>query len=766
MHKETAAHVKDRLQRIRQLLANASFNALMDGHAQQREAWIKRIQQIEHDIDQPPETHIALIGSTGAGKSTLLNALLGNQVLPVSSMKPCTAVVTSVRFAAEPVYRAAIRFLTVDEWNEELRVSAEWLGTEIGEEERNDLADWNTLKKVTQDKFRAVYGLDGAEMDGPLNFQSLKLPDALLRHMNLEAKPLLIKEENAQSFKTKLREYLSGESAFWPVVKSVEITGPFEALRGGAVLIDLPGVNDPNHAREEVTRKYLRDAPHVWVVFNMKRGVTRDIRELLATQKMLRQFLYEGKVNALTMVGTHSDEFSDDVTEELGLPDDAEAIEIIQERNRRVREQVRKDLHDIAGELGGAARESGESLARLRRTLQETEFFTVSTPAYMKAQNISRSRKDYGFDDVNDTGLPLLIKHIQSICRSQDHLSEISQKVALLVSEMENFFRSRRAYQENRRGEFQEQLTQLRQRLERPRQDLDADLKRARGRAEESFRAHKEIFEQRLKIAVDTAHISVNRVVDSWLGIHWATLKAIVVRDGAFVSPSTGKRHDLNADIAEPLLNAIPFVWDDFFGYHLKANFAELKGELQGRSEVFLERLRSEARLAGAFGDDVLNNISGDIEVSRQTLELQIQETLNGLNRTISRKRGDLASCITEIIQIKMESAYDKAKQEQGSGIKRRMLAILQSYAVQSVKGMYETIQHDLLEGIGELGIQFGYELIELSKQVGRQADRVLMNLGLGPLAVQSVDNEEMIGKLDAMLDSLQHLRPYTMAVS
>jgi hypothetical protein len=766
MHKETAANLKDRLQRIHQLLDDESFSALMDGHTREREAWAKRIHQLEHDINQPPETPIAMVGSTGAGKSTLLNALLGAQILPTSDRgKACTSAITSVRYAPGDTFSARIHFLTLEEWNRELDALKNSLQTEFGEEERSDITDWNDLKRATQEKIRTVYGLQESEIEDGINFQDLKLPDSLHQWMVSSAEPLHIMDANAKELRSTLKQYLTGEGSYWPVVKSVEVSGPFEALRNGVVIIDLPGVNDPNPAREEVTRKYLRDAPYVWVVFNMNRGMTKDIHDLLIEQKMLRQFLYEGKVDALTLVGTAADAVDEGNVEDYGLEDDAEIFDIIQARNNQVKVQVGKDLHDIAGKLAGAARESGESLSRLRKTLHRTSIYTVSAFAYMNLLKVRRGRSTYGMESVEDTELPQLIKHIETISRSQDYISEIGQKVTLLVSEMENFFRSRRAYQENRRGEFQEQLTELRQRLERPRQDLDADLKRARGRCEESFRAHKEIFEQRLKIAVDTAHISVNRVVDSWLGIHWATLKAVIVRDGSFVSPSTGKRHDLNADIAEPLLNAIPFVWDDFFGYHLKANFAELKGELQGRSEVFLERLRSEARIAGVFGNAVLNNISGDIEVSRQTLELQIQETLNGLNRTISRKRGDLVSSITDIIQAKMQSAYAKAKQEQGSGMKRRMLATLQSFAVQSVKGMYETIQQDLLEGIEELGVQFGYELTELTKQVCQQADRVLMNLGVGSLGSQSEDNEELIKIIDAMLDHLKNLRPHTIAV-
>jgi hypothetical protein len=516
-----------------------------------------------------------------------------------------------------------------------------------------------------------------------------------------------------------------------------------------------------------VTRAYLRDASFIWVVFNMKRGVTRDIRDLLVEQKMLRQFLLEGKVNAMTMVGTHADEFSDDAAEELGLDEDAEMIGIVRARNAKVKEQVRKDLSDIADDLARLADTGGDSLQRLRQTLSETHVYTVSTRAYMKLREIGTHRKEYGIDEAFDTEVPQLIAHIETICRGQDHVEEVNQKASLLLREIESFFRSRRTQVEGRRGELAERLKDLRATLEHPRGELEKELHSARQRAEEGFRAHQEIFEERLQIAVENAGINVGRVLDSWVGIHWATLKAVVIREGEFTSPSTAKRHDFNADIAEPLLQAIPFVWDDFFGHHFETSLAEMKGQFNGRSEVFLERLRSEARQAGAFDAVVLNNIVGDIEVTRQSLELQIKSALSGLRGTITRKRGELASQITRVIGAQMSPAYEKARHEKGSGMKMRMLKVLREHAAASMRSMYEMIQQDLLEGINELKLQFSHDLKNLDGYVLKQADRVLSNLGGGRVAVQTQDTEALLKQIDDLLEGIGELsNPRIAAVS
>ena len=756
--KTPEARIADRINKMRELLADPAVISLLDQRAPEYQDWQRRLAELELSISRPPETHLALIGSTGAGKSTLLNALVGAQILPVSSMRACTAVVTSVRYAPEPTYSAHVRFLTVEEWNKELSASVEFLDIEIGDEERSDVTDWNELNRITRDKLQAVYGRDQVGVANNIRINELELPESLLTKMDAESQPLLIRGASVKEFQNQLKRYLSSDSAYWPVVKSVEVFGKFEALRHGAVLIDLPGVNDPNQAREEVTRSFLRDAAYVWVVFNMNRGITKDIRDLLLEQKMLRQFLLEGKVHALTLVGTRADDLSGIDATEYSLDDEATNRDIIQERNKQVRDLVRNDLCDIADDLGAKSGADADSLTRLTDTLKQTLIFTASTRAYMKLKGIGQHRLDYGIENLDDTEVPQLVQHIERLCHGQDYEYEIDQKVSLLKSEIESFFRARRTQHEGRRGELGEKREGLRTLLEQPRRKLEEELSKAKQRAEESFRAHEEIFESHLKIKVASANADVDRVLDSWQGMHWATLKACVIRNGQFTSPSTSKRHDFNADIAGPLLNAIPFIWDDFFGHHFETSLAELKGELKGRAEVFLAKLGAEARGSHAFDHIALDALLGDIEVSKEILDFKVKESLKALGRTINRKRIELSTSITVTIGKQMKAAYARAKLEQGSGMKQRMLNILRPYALQRVSEMYETIQNDLVEGISELGVQLSDKLNELNEHVGAEADRVLSNLGGGSFSDKGDDIVGTIQKIDVLLGRIKEL--------
>ena len=92
---------------------------------------------------------------------------------------------------------------------------------------------------------------------------------------------------NAKEMLDYLKKLIRGESSLWPLIKQVNVRGPYACLAGGLEMIDLPGLNDPNEARVEVTREFLRTSPYVWVVFSMIRGLTEDIQKILREEKLL-----------------------------------------------------------------------------------------------------------------------------------------------------------------------------------------------------------------------------------------------------------------------------------------------------------------------------------------------------------------------------------------------------------------------------------------------------------------------------------------------
>ena len=406
--------------------------------------WEKRLYSLLEDVRNKPIVPIALVGSTGSGKSTLLNALLGAEVLPVSNMKPCTAVVTSVRYSPAAVYQATVTFLSRQAWDEELRKLKDTFQPGDREDDAEGADEWQVISRSTKDKICAVYGLDKEALETMPGLDSLHLDAQMAGCLQGEGSRVFLEAVSTKELKQKLRGYLSSEERFWPLIKTVEISGPFDALRHGAVLIDLPGVNDPNQAREDVTRSFLRDAPFIWIAFNTKRGMTRDIHELLVKQDLLRQFLMHGKHDAVTFIGTHADDFDpEQAIDEFSLDADATNAEIIRERSRRVVKQVRSDLEDISTELARVANAKFDDLERLKQTLAQTKVFVVSTRAYMQLKKICQGRKDYGIERLDDSGVPAVVQHLSDVCRKQDmraHHEDIERRLGFVSEEVRSFF--------------------------------------------------------------------------------------------------------------------------------------------------------------------------------------------------------------------------------------------------------------------------------------------------------------------------------------
>jgi len=209
---------------------------------------------------------IAVLGDSGAGKSTLLNALLqvdDGGVLPVSGVRACTAAPIEISYrAAQPGsrYEATVEFLTADEWHTELAALL------------SDLADAGVIKKrmvrpqaegarLAYDRVFSVYG----KIDSLKELQqSLKVEQLLGSTVTLRAPtPRLIRQqlEDYVSSKGDDKAHAASQAVaghVWPIVKMARLKGPFNILADcGGRLLDLPGLQDSNAARNAVVQSFL-----------------------------------------------------------------------------------------------------------------------------------------------------------------------------------------------------------------------------------------------------------------------------------------------------------------------------------------------------------------------------------------------------------------------------------------------------------------------------------------------------------------------------
>lgn len=62
-------------------------------------------------------------------------------------------------------------------------------------------------------------------------------------------------------------------AAMWPLIRLIKINCNAKALSTGAVLVDLPGVQDNNIARGNIANHYRKECDRFWVIAPITRAV-------------------------------------------------------------------------------------------------------------------------------------------------------------------------------------------------------------------------------------------------------------------------------------------------------------------------------------------------------------------------------------------------------------------------------------------------------------------------------------------------------------
>lgn len=657
--------------------------------------WRTEIARIREDLDRPTTARIALVGTTGAGKSSLLNAVLGAEVLPVGVMEPCTSFVTTVGRSKHSGYAVTVRFCTLEEWEQELQSLQSMIGDDDVDAADSGRDDGKRLRDAACKRIRAVYGKD-VDPKTPLGslFGEL-LPDEVASVFDAGPKQTQAFDDS-KAMQGYVRTLVRDDSRLWPLVREVRIEGPYSCLQGDLELVDLPGLNDPNEARIEVTRDYLRSVPFVWVVFNMVRGLTDDIQRILREEKLLRTMVLSGSYEGLALVGTKADDIDadSDVIRQLGLPENATQTEIVRAYRTRTEATARQQLRQMVLDLGSRAEDS-DTLRRMLDVVDHLRVHTTSSGSYRQLKKIGRSTKHYGLDRVEETGIPGLHEHLAVIASSTDAARKAEQSVARteqLVEEVRLFFRAKA--QPATTG-----IAEARKRIATELDKFSGAISTERNRATDRFAERKQTFLRRLDPLLTASVQGVRKVTDTWTGVHWGTLRALMQRDGCFRS-SNGRTYDLNEDIADPLLGQLPVAWEHFFTDELGAVVREFEVRVTEKGEAFCEKAQMVLELTVQGSSDLLDS---NLKWFREKVRILVEDARSRILNQVQGRRRELAGHIPAVAHQQMRPTYNACKLEHGSGMKQRILARLVPGAVQAARPIYDTVQHDLVTGLDEL---------------------------------------------------------------
>ncbi|TQN64072.1 Nuclear GTPase SLIP-GC [Colletotrichum shisoi] len=355
---------------LEDLKAPLSFTASLP--ETQASVWLQAINDLQAR-SQPSRTIVGVVGNTGAGKSSVINALLDEErLLPTNCLRACTASPTEISYnhsqEPEELYRSEIHFISLEDWQKELKT----LFTDLIDDNGNisrDCTNEDSEAGIAYAKIRSVYPSKTKEMISKSTPERLANEAAVARVLGTVKK---LKAATAQDLYASMQRYVDSKEKnphtkkdvsmeFWPLIKVVRIFTKATALSTGAVIVDLPGVQDSNAARAAVAQNYMKTCSGLWIVAPINRAVDDKTAKSLLGDSFRRQLKYDGIYSAVTFICSKTDDIS--VTEA------AESLDIesdISESWAKI-ESLRSKIRDLKEALSNAKDEKSDLVDSLEQ---------------------------------------------------------------------------------------------------------------------------------------------------------------------------------------------------------------------------------------------------------------------------------------------------------------------------------------------------------------------------------------------------------------
>ncbi|KAG8162600.1 hypothetical protein KVR01_008365 [Diaporthe batatas] len=286
----------------------------------QASSWLDTITQLESRA-QPFKAIVGVVGNTGAGKSSVINALLDEErLLPTNCLRACTASPTEISYNRsddpDELFRAEIEFIAAEDWIKELAT----LFTDLLDDGKisRDCNNPETEAGIAYAKIKSVYPSKTNHMIAETSPERLANEPAVRGVLGSVMK---LRSSTASGLYHGLQRYVDSKEKdyhlkkdvameYWPLIKVVRIYTKADALSTGAVIVDLPGVQDSNAARAAVAQQYMKACTGLWIVAPINRAVDDKTAKSLLGDSFKRQLKYDGIYSAVTFICSKTDDIS------------------------------------------------------------------------------------------------------------------------------------------------------------------------------------------------------------------------------------------------------------------------------------------------------------------------------------------------------------------------------------------------------------------------------------------------------------------------
>ncbi len=479
----------------------------------------------------------------------------------------------------------------------------------------------------------------------------------------------------------------------------------------------------------------------------------------MQSDDFLRQAVMDGCADSLTFVGTASDDVDLETgIEEFSLDEEATLGDVIAARNKAVRKVVLSQLDDLAIRLANLAREQRQVGEKLAGRLRASKIYTVSAREFLRLKGEAR------ITDPNETEIPGLRSHMQRICADYGitaHSQAVNRQLDILLSEIKREEQSQRAALRNRVDIGLRQRQEVKTAAQAAVTFLDHELQETQERLNQDLAASHELLAERVRRAVDRAGCELDNTFARWDRMHWATLRAVCRRGGAYTG-TTGK-NDLPADLSKPILDSVAFAWSDFFGEKLQILLGKWTDMLLRHADDYRRRLMDTVGRRADLPPSLFANLDGILKTTEKVLKELLGQINSTMEARIQTDQRTLYESVPGRVKANMQEAFDDAATESGTGMKKRMVAILSDHARQVSQVMFDDARESLLAGLRSLNDWLAHEFSEMTAAVGRHASLAAENLLVGgeKMSDEAISREEKtLEEIAVIVESILETSP------
>lgn len=670
----------ERISESRDRLFDASPDEAVDALAEEIEKRLDDLEQRAVDLS----TSIALLGDTNAGKSTLINALMGGSVLPKSGVGVGTASMTSLTYRPGDSFVAEVQFATRGELTQQCMFLLDNQSLDAADG-GHDMEFVEMLDAIGR-RLGRIYGETLAPFLATGQLAGLREePDVAVA---LAEGRRVIEAASAADLRTQLVDYVDSSGISAQIVKHVAIRGPFEALRNGATVIDLPGLNDPDAHRTAVTQVHVARADLVWIVFPIDVGVARSLIRAIQTMLPLHELLLEGRSSRLAFVVTKCDHVDVDDARKVGVDPTSDLDGFLEARRKLVERDLRDKLdllvRPLRQQLGDVA---GEAITRLR----SAPIYFVSGLDHLKLTGHESGTPTFPDLDLTQvTELTQQLERIGAQRTSIDALTELSRDLDLVDAAIEHILI----------GRFDEIETDTDYADDIAVERFTNDLESAAATFSQDVEGALDELMSAADDVADASFESIDELVEKWSQLSPKTLLATVQRDGLFVGHG-GARHDMNADVAESFLVALYPAWSAFFEETLPTLIRRLQVDLVAGTERALTDLGATTEMGEAVHSRFFE---------REAMAL------------IDRERVEVIGAVIEALREELRADYRSLLKADEPLTKQQILQGVASAVLDKQTVLRDAATDELDTWLGDLAESLG-ELVH--DEIAARADRL-----------------------------------------